>query len=186
MPLFVICMQGLSGSGKTTVAQQLAASYRAVLFRSDLERKKLFGLSEMDDSSKSGKSIYTPEANEKTFLRLQELTTQALQQNKSVVLDAAFLKKAERDAVRQLADSQMAIFLIVKCLANDATLCERIRKRRSLGNDASEATEALIEQQKIWEEPLTQEELPYSISLSTDSEDWRMELKHKIQLEILP
>lgn len=184
MPAFLICMQGLSGSGKTTVAKWLAATFDAELFRSDLERKYLFGLTDYDNSQSMGKEIYSQSATRTTFLRLHELATRTLQNGHPVILDAAFLKLNERAIMRQLAKRYGAVFIIVKCLAKDLTLRERIRKRRALGNDASEATEDLIDRQKHWEEPLTEQEMPYCITLFTESPDWEKKLQHQLRLKI--
>ena len=86
--------------------------------------------------------------------------------------------------MQRLAERYGAVFIIVKCLANDLTLRQRIRKRRALGNDASEATEDLVDQQKLWEEPLTEQEMPYCITLFTESPDWEKELQHQLHLKI--
>ncbi|MDZ7783860.1 MAG: AAA family ATPase [Halioglobus sp.] len=61
---------GLSGSGKTTLGRHIAAELDAVHLRSDVERKRLFGLGMQESSAASGLDIYTSDASRRTFDRL--------------------------------------------------------------------------------------------------------------------
>ena len=74
----------------------------------------------------------------------------------SVIVDAAFLKRAERDMFRDIALSRGAGFAILACSAPDDELRHRLEARRG---DASEATVAVLEQQLGWIEALTADEL---------------------------
>ena len=70
--LIITC--GLSGSGKSSLTQSLLGSLQAIRIRSDVERKRLFGLSAGDDGKLNTKlSIYRPEATERTYEKLIEL-----------------------------------------------------------------------------------------------------------------
>ena len=90
MKTCLICLQGLSGSGKTTVANFLASTLQITVYHSDVERKKLFGLSPTADSSLANLDIYTKEATAQTFQKLYELAFKELSARQSVLLDAAF------------------------------------------------------------------------------------------------
>ncbi len=90
---------GLSGCGKTYLTSRRLASadfLHTVRIRSDVERKRLFGLA---PDAASGGTIYTPEATARTYARLAELAESILAAGWSVIVDAAFLKRAERDDV---------------------------------------------------------------------------------------
>ena len=142
---------GLSGSGKTTAssARLLAdASAATVRFRSDVERKRLFGLAADADS---GGAIYSVDASARTHARLAELARAALADGWTVIVDAAFLKRAERRTFAALADELGIPFDILACAAPVDALRERLAARR---DDASEATAAVLEQQQTWLEPL--------------------------------
>jgi predicted kinase len=146
---------GLSGSGKTTAssARLLAdATANTVRIRSDLERKRLFGLAPGDTSNGA---IYTEEATNKTYRRLEKLAEDALEAGWSVIVDAAFLRRALRESFRNLAARLHIPFSIISCGEAPDELRRRLRARR---NDASEATVAVLEQQLQWAEALTAEE----------------------------
>ncbi|MBK9954966.1 MAG: AAA family ATPase [Rhodocyclaceae bacterium] len=142
---------GLSGSGKTTAssARLLAdASAATVRFRSDVERKRLFGL---DADADSGGTIYAVDASVRTYARLAELARATLADGWPVIVDAAFLKRAERRTFAALADELDIPFDILACAAPVDALRGRLEARR---DDASEATAAVLAQQLEWLEPL--------------------------------
>ena len=148
---------GLSGSGKTRATSSRLASadfLHTVRIRSDVERKRLYGLSPDADS---GGAIYGPEATQRTYARLAELAESSLTNAWSVIVDAAFLKRAERDEFRVLAARLGSPFsLIALPSVSREVLAQRIAARR---NDASEATLEVMEQQWAWYEPPAEDEL---------------------------
>jgi hypothetical protein len=76
-PLLLV-MSGLSGSGKTRVSGQLMAAMPAIRIRSDIERRRLFGLSETRNSrSAIDSGIYTQEANHLVYRRLCDIGRRA-------------------------------------------------------------------------------------------------------------
>ena len=77
----------------------------------------------------------------------------------SVVVDAAFLKRSERDTFRTLAREYQAQFAILAPQADPDVLRERIVARQRAGQDASEATVEVLERQRQWIEPLQDDEL---------------------------
>ncbi|MGE5465800.1 MAG: AAA family ATPase [Ignavibacteria bacterium] len=156
---------GLSGSGKSHAAQALLladADARTLRLRSDVERKRLFGLGAQDAShSPLDGGIYTADAHAATYRRLEELAQIALHAGWSVIVDAAFLKRAERDAFRRLAANNDAPFAILACEAPLPELRHRLEARRS---DASEATVAVLDRQLEWIEPLDADERALAVT----------------------
>jgi len=146
---------GLPGSGKTHVSQQLLQEVGAIRIRSDVERKRLHGLPALADSRASGVAIYTPDATRRTYGRLFALAEPALRAGWPVVLDAAFLRRAERDQAHALAQSLRVPFSILECIAADDVMRQRLQLRRG---DASEANVAVLEQLSAAAEPLAEEE----------------------------
>ncbi|HEX8964292.1 MAG TPA: AAA family ATPase, partial [Rhodocyclaceae bacterium] len=150
---------GVSGSGKSHAAQaMLLADPRGntLRLRSDVERKRLFGLAAHEHSgSPLDGGIYTPAAHEATYRRLEELAQLALHEGWSVIVDAAFLRRAERDAFRRLAANNDVPFAILACEAPVEELRRRLGARRG---DASEATLEVLEKQFGWIEPLADDE----------------------------
>lgn len=146
---------GLSGCGKTHATNRRLAGadfLTTVRVRSDVERKRLFGLAPEADS---GGAIYAPEATARTYARLAALAEDALGNGWSVIVDAAFLKRGERDAFRALAARAGAPFAILAPTATPAECARRIALRQG---DASEATVAVMERQRDWLEPLGADE----------------------------
>ncbi|PKO88027.1 MAG: hypothetical protein CVU16_14740 [Betaproteobacteria bacterium HGW-Betaproteobacteria-10] len=161
---------GLSGSGKTTISSAIILadnSARTLRLRSDIERKRLFGLTANATShSDIDSGIYTAEASSRTYAHLAKISAQLLANGWSVIVDAAFLKRQQRDIFHQLADDSHVPFKINACSASAddamvAALQQRITQRYG---DASEATLAILERQLTQIEPLDQNEMPFVIS----------------------
>jgi uncharacterized protein len=158
----LLITHGLSGSGKTWASSQwLAAktSGRAVRLRSDVERKRLHGLSALATSgSDLNAGLYSPQAHGDTYASLLARSRRLLAEGWTVLVDAAFLRAGEREAFAALAEEQRVPFHILACEAPVAVLRQRITERQARGNDASEATVAVLEQQLGWLEPLSDAE----------------------------
>jgi predicted kinase len=161
----LIITHGLPGSGKTTFSQMALEQMGAIRIRSDVERKRLFGLATLESSRAGVADIYSPEATQRTYARLHELACKLLTSGFTVIVDAAFLKQEERAAFRKLAQSMSVPFAIATLHASDAKQRERIRLRR---NDASEADEAVLEMLKAAQQPLSPAELTREARFTTE------------------
>jgi aminoglycoside phosphotransferase family enzyme/predicted kinase len=157
---------GLSGSGKTTASAAVLlkdATGSTLRLRSDVERKRLFGLDPLAVSATAvSGGIYTPQATIQTYSRLRADAETLLTGNWSVVVDAAFLRYSEREEFRQLARRLGVRFQLLDCRATVDELRRRLMARTG---DASEATVAVLEQQCEWFEPLTPAELESSTQI---------------------
>lgn len=164
----VLCItHGLSGSGKSTVADRIADRFAMLRLRSDVERKRLFGLDpDADSGSAVDGGIYGPEATRATYERLALLAEQALRAGYSVVVDAAFLKRWQRQRFLELAEALESPLLILDMTTPVETLRQRLRDRGRAGTDASEATLEVLEQQIRHREPLTDAELSLRVDTS--------------------
>ena len=159
---------GLSGSGKTWVSRLLLQSLGLIRLRSDVERKRLFGLGPLDESESAlDAGIYTEEASRHTYQRLRELAATVLASGHPVIVDAAFLSRAQRAEFLQLAEQAGVPALVIRCAADPATLRRRVRQRQVEGEDASEADLAVLESQLgRWEDP---DEHEGAITLAVDT-----------------
>lgn len=158
----LVITHGLSGSGKTWASGgwlQTEATGRAIRLRSDVERKRLHGVSPLAASGSGlNTGLYRPQAHEETYASLRARARMLLQDGWSVVVDAAFLREAERRSFAELAEAEGCPFHILACEAPADELRRRISARQASGKDASEATLAVLEQQFGWLEPLTEAE----------------------------
>ena len=167
-PLRLVITHGLSGCGKTTASSALLQSdthAHTVRLRSDTERKRLFGLagSARSDSG-AGAGIYSPSVDARTYRRLLEMTDMLMAAGWSVIVDATFLKRADRDSFPALAGRYGAAFSILAPEATAGQLCERILARQLQGQDASEATLDVLARQLSVIEPLTPQERAWTVT----------------------
>ena len=121
---------GLSGSGKTTASQGLLEASGAIRFRADVERKRLFGLDALQRSDAARQRLlYSSQASQAMQQRLRELAALALRSGYSVILDATFLKREDRQQARALATGLGLRLLILHFEARPDTLRERVSRR---------------------------------------------------------
>src|SRR5690606_16078251 len=154
----LLITHGLSGSGKTWASSRWLAdeaSGRAIRLRSDVERKRLHGLSALATSGSSLNSgLYTPKSHGDTYGSLLSRARMLLADGWTVLVDAAFLRAAERAEFAALAQGAGVPFHILACEAPVEVLRQRITDRQARGADASEATVEVLEKQLEWLEPL--------------------------------
>ncbi|MDT8409933.1 MAG: AAA family ATPase [Wenzhouxiangellaceae bacterium] len=166
-PAIFITM-GLSGSGKSTLAERLLASRGLIRLRSDIERKRRYGLAP-DQRSHSGleQDLYSPRATQRTYDRLLALAGQVAAAGLPVLVDATFLKRSEREAFRQLARRLDIPFMVLAMEADEATLRRRISARNEGGADASEADLSVLEHQLKHHQPLACDEREQALRIDT-------------------
>lgn len=167
----LLIAHGLSGSGKTTITEQLVERLGAIRVRSDVERKRLQGLSPQARSgSRIGGDLYHADMTELTYTRLRELAGQILSCRYPVIVDATFLKKEHRDAFCDLARERQVPFQILDFQASPATLRSRIERRQSEQKDASEAGLQVLGYQLENHEPIDDVERDYTTILNSERE----------------
>jgi len=155
----LIIMHGLSGSGKSTISQTLLDSMGAIRLRSDIERKRLFGISPNERSSEKVKTeLYGSDTTETLHNHLRDTAQRLLSSSYNVIVDATFLQRRYRDLFRSLAEERRIPFLILNVQSPIATLKERIATRAEQRSDASEADLAVLQQQQLQQEPLAEDE----------------------------
>lgn len=151
----LLLMHGLSGSGKTWLAQQLASALGAVHLRSDVERKRLAGLAEHARSnSEQGQGLYAREISERVYQRLAQCAEDSLTGGFSTIVDAAFQRREERALLRELALRHGVRLQVIRCGAPRPLLEQRLVERRKSGADASEADVAVLRWQEGHLEPI--------------------------------
>lgn len=137
-PPVLVAIGGLSGTGKSVLARGLAGLIApppgAVIVRSDVVRKRLFGAG---DSTALPESAYQPGTTDRVYDAVSGRAQRVLAQGCSVLLDATYLREAERSDVETLAAAQGVHFAGLFLTADLATRLARIGQRRG---DASDAT----------------------------------------------
>lgn len=156
---------GLSGSGKSLFSGWLSERLPAIRIRSDVERKRLFSITSSGQGLEQG--IYSPASSQATYAHLRDLAGLLLRAGYTVIVDAAFLKAAQREPFMGLAEELKVPYRILDCVAPDDVLRQRILARQQKGADPSDADLQVLELQMRNHQPLSGEEREQSIRLDT-------------------
>jgi hypothetical protein len=159
----LLLMHGVSGSGKTWLSQHLLEQLGGIRLRSDVTRKRLFGLKPLQDSADIPGGIYTPEASARTLATLVQDASGLLAAGFLVIVDATFIHRRWRAPFQALAAELPVAWWIVSLAAPSDVLQARIVQRQAQGTDASEAGLAVLESQLANLEPFDADEAMHVI-----------------------
>ena len=163
-PRALVVTHGVSGSGKSMLTQRLCEALPALRLRSDVERKRgaaLAGRAAVEDAAAR---LYSLEATTRTYAHLAALAGTLLDEGHAVIVDATFLARAQRDAMRAVADRHGVPFVILALDAPPTVLRARVAERLQRADDASEATLDVLARQLATREPLADDELAYTLA----------------------
>lgn len=143
----LIVLGGVSGTGKSTLGRALApmigAAPGAVMLRSDVLRKSLWGVS---DEVPLPEAAYTADVTRKVYDVLCSRAEEILANSHSVIADAVYGTSEERKGIVDMAHRMGVSFHPIWLDAPLAILERRVAARR---NDASDATVAVLHRQQI-------------------------------------
>jgi predicted kinase len=147
-PPTLVAIGGLSGTGKSSLARELAPDVApapgALLLRSDVERKRLFGVAETEHLPPE---TYGADASAKVYGIVADKAARVLAAGHSAIVDAVFAKQEERTEVEAIAGSAHAAFCGLFLVADLQTRLNRVGTR---GLDASDANAAVAVQQESY------------------------------------
>ena len=167
-PVWIALTHGVSGSGKSFVAQQLLEHCDAIRIRSDVERKRSHGLGrEVASGSPVGAGLYAGPVTRLTYERLSMLTSIILDAGWPVIADATFAERWQRELLWGQALRRGVPWLILDFRVPEAMLRKRVAERAERGGDASEATLAVLKHQMRADQPLGDDE--YAGALEIDA-----------------
>ena len=165
----LLLMHGVSGSGKSWVSQALVERLGALRLRSDVERKRLCGLPALARSASAVDcGLYDEDMTRTTYRQLLRSAREVLAAGFPVLIDAAFLRRWQREMFCELAAQLNVPWRIISCRADDATLRRRIVAREQSGGDASEADLAILDHQLRSSDPLSPAEVAAAIVFDSD------------------
>jgi predicted kinase len=137
-----------------------------VRVRSDIERKRLHGLAPGERSSSGIDSgIYTSGASQRTYAHLAELAATILRAGRSVIVDAACLKRQQRDQLHAVANELRVPFVILDIRTPENILRQRLRQRARQEHEVSEAGLTVLDHQLATREPLADTEQRHVLSV---------------------
>lgn len=144
-PARLVAIGGLSGTGKSTLSRltgaRIGRAPGARVLRSDVFRKRLAGL---PPEGRLPPRHYTPRNDAETYEAIFESADDHLGYGTSVILDAVFMSRSERDVAEMLADRHRAPFTGIFLEAPERDRIARVNARL---NDASDASEKVVREQ---------------------------------------
>jgi hypothetical protein len=169
----VILMTGLSGTGKSTVARQLARALGADHHRSDMVRKALAGVAG-PAAAGWGEGIYAVDVTAATYERLVELGAASVAAGRPAILDATFLEAERREAAAAMARSAGVPVLLVETVTEATVLERRLAARSHEGADPSDADVGIMRRQRaaLAERPVAVPEGALVARVDTTPEGW--------------
>ncbi|SNZ11532.1 gluconokinase/hypothetical protein [Hydrogenobacter hydrogenophilus] len=160
---------GLSGSGKSFVARILHEEFGFEWIRSDAIRKELAGVYERIKVG-FGEGIYSEDWTKRVYEEMINRAKVLKDAGRHVVIDATFLKKWQRDMVKE----QLGDVLFLMTVADE----EEIKKRLSQREDISDADwNIYLRQKEVFEPP---EDIT-TINTQKDREEIKAELRKVLQ-----
>jgi len=169
-PPILLITHGVSGSGKSRHSSKLADAGGFIHIRSDIERKRLFGIDSLDLSASRGIDIYTPAATQKTYDTMLYAASTALSSGFSVIVDATFTDRKRRLTFIHLADSMNCRCRVLCFHASPDVLRQRVEARHKEGGDPSEADLEVLASQLHADMPPDGDEKTLCIDIDTEGE----------------
>jgi aminoglycoside phosphotransferase family enzyme/predicted kinase len=142
----IVGVGGLSGTGKSLLAQCLAPSLMpapgALIFRSDVERKAFYGLAETEHLPGEA---YRLEVTARIYRMITDKAARVAKAGYSAIVDAVFAKSEERTAIETAATALGVDFHGLFLVADLKTRLDRVGARK---RDASDADDAVVLKQQ--------------------------------------
>jgi predicted kinase len=133
----LVVIGGLSGTGKSTLARLLGARIGRTpggrVLRSDVFRKRLAGL---PPETRLPPAHYTRRSDAETYEAMFESADDHLACGSSVILDAVFMSRSERDVAEALAIRARVPFTGIWLEAPEQDRIDRVRARSGDASDA--------------------------------------------------
>jgi aminoglycoside phosphotransferase family enzyme/predicted kinase len=146
----LVAVGGLSGTGKSVLASSLAPFLQpapgAVHLRSDIERKRLFGIAETE---RLPEAAYAQDVTAKVYSRLADLARRTLHAGHCAIVDAVHARPQEREALEAVAKEAGVKF---DGIWLDAALDTRVARVGARVADASDADAKIVREQEKFDE----------------------------------
>ena len=160
----VVC--GVAGTGKTTLARELAAVSGWDHLSSDVTRKRLAGIA---PTERAREEHYSREFTRRTYRELGRLAREELASRHGVIVDATCHRRTERAAFRAELGESAARLLFVECRASPDVLEARLHARETELGRVSDADATVARRQLRDLEPLDEVPAGTSTQLPADA-----------------
>ena len=148
----LVLIGGLPGTGKSTLAADLAQHAGFCVIRSDVVRKRLAGVAgRASDPAAFGQGIYSADWTRRTYSACLEEADKLIFEGKRVIVDASFRDEAQRRTFIETAFGWCVPVIFLLCQADPTAVRERLANRQG---DASDADWTIyLSTAKAWQEP---------------------------------
>ena len=164
----LILMTGLTGTGKSVIAREIAPRLGAAITRTDVVRKELLGIVPSQHHYEGfGEGIYSKEMSRRTYEEALKRALSHLGAGRSVIIDAAYMKKEEREKAVGAAQKIGADYFVVECICPDEIAKKRLLSRMSEPGEPSDGRWEIYLAQKGDFDPIT--EVPPGARLTVDT-----------------
>jgi aminoglycoside phosphotransferase family enzyme/predicted kinase len=166
-PRLIVCM-GTIASGKSTLANGLATRLGAGVLCADRVRKQLLAVPEttaLHDAPFQGN--YTVAMSERVYTLLRERAAAVLASGRSVIVDASFRERRERNLLRHAAAQLGVEAVFLECRCDRGTAMKRLTQRAS-GPSVSDGRAEIYDSFAASFEPLCEIERSVHHVLDTD------------------
>ncbi|MFI5320669.1 MAG: AAA family ATPase, partial [Myxococcota bacterium] len=165
--LIVVC--GSVGTGKSTLAEQIADLGGGAVISSDRTRKALAGLGPTSRAhARAGAPLYEDAMTERVYAGLLERAEPVVRSGRAAVLDATFARAGQRAAALRLASKLGARALLVQATCSEPVARERVAQRAARGGDPSDAGPELVAPSRARFEPPSEWPREAAIEVATD------------------
>ena len=168
-PLLLVVM-GRIGTGKTTVARQLASELDWPVFSSDQIRKTLSGVPLTIRTAPALRAnVYSEQMTKKTYQNLLKNGLAAVPSHGGVILDATFSNRTYRDLLRDECAKVRVPFQVIELEASYQEIANRLQARNATAGEISDARLEDLETLSAAYEPAS-ELAPNLIKIFTNGE----------------
>ena len=137
----VLMMGGVMGTGKSTLAHALQHELGWALYSSDTVRKHLAHLDPAQPQADAfGQGVYNPDWTANTYQALLVEASAALVSGRSVLLDASFIRRVDRQAAARAATACGAQTIFVECVCPREEVLKRLARRWKARVERGQAT----------------------------------------------
>jgi len=148
----IFLVGGLTGTGKSTLAQKLSIDYNGRVINTDIVRKQLEGIKPYErHHDKPDTGLYKTKKREKVYEKVLEIASEKLSNDQNVIIDATFQKRKHRKAVEDLSHKYHANLIMINCVNTDEQVKEFLEHRMKTNSISDGRWEIYLSQKKTFE-----------------------------------